>query len=81
MNDRLEAPDREQIALLPPFPSLTLPQIRLVATAQDAERADAELRGQTVLGFDTESKPTFVRNETSEGPHVVQFASRTKAYV
>jgi ribonuclease D len=81
MNDRLEAPDREQIALLPPFPSLTLPQIWLIATAADAERADAELRGQKVLGFDTESKPTFVRNEASEGPHVVQFASLTKAYV
>jgi ribonuclease D len=81
MNDRLEAPDREQIALLPPFPSLALPQIWLIATAQDAERADAELRGQKVLGFDTESKPTFVRNETSEGPHVVQFASLSKAYV
>ena len=81
MNDRLEAPDKEQIALLPPFPSLTLPQIWLIATAQDAERADAELRGQKVLGFDTESKPTFVRNEASEGPHVVQFASLTKAYV
>ena len=81
MNDRLDAPDKEQIALLPPFPSLALPEIWLIATAQDAERADAELRGQKVLGFDTESKPTFVRNETSEGPHVVQFASLAKAYV
>ena len=81
MNDRLDAPDKEQIALLPPFPSLALPQIWLIATAQDAERADAELCGQKVLGFDTESKPTFVRNETSEGPHVVQFASLAKAYV
>ena len=81
MNDRLDAPDKEQIALLPPFPSLALPEIWLIATAQDAERADAELRGQKVLGFDTESKPTFVRNEASEGPHVVQFASLAKAYV
>ena len=81
MNDRLEAPDREQIALLPLFPSLTMPQIQLIATADDAERADAELRGQTVLGFDTESKPTFVRNEVSEGPHVVQFATLSTAYV
>ena len=81
MNDRLDAPDKEQIALLPPFPSLALPQIWLISTAQDAERADAELRGQKVLGFDTESKPTFVRNEASEGPHVVQFASLAKAYV
>jgi len=81
MNIRLEAPEKEQIALLPPFPSLAMPQVWLVATARDAALADAELRGQTVLGFDTESKPTFVRNETSEGPHVVQFASLSKAYV
>lgn len=81
MNDRLEAPDKEQIALLPPFPSLTMLDVWLIATAHDAELADAELRGQNVLGFDTESKPTFVRNEASEGPHIVQFASLRKAYV
>jgi ribonuclease D len=81
MNDRLEAPDRDQIALLPPFPSLELPHIWLVATAADAQRAAAELLAQPVLGFDTESKPTFVRNEVSQGPHVVQFSTLQKAYV
>jgi ribonuclease D len=75
------APDKEQIALLPPFALIGMPDIWLVATARDAELVDAELRGQQVLGFDTESKPTFVRNEASEGPHIVQFATLSKAYV
>ena len=75
------APDKEQIALLPPFTPLGLSDVWLVATPHDAERVDAELRGQQVLGFDTESKPTFVRNEASEGPHIVQFATLEKAYV
>lgn len=81
MNDRLDAPDREAIALLPPFPSLGLADIWLVATAADAKAAAAELLSQPVLGFDTESKPTFVRHQVSEGPHVVQFASLRRGYV
>ena len=34
-----------------------------------------------MTGFDTESKPTFNRGEISEGPHVVQFAIRDKAFI
>ena len=28
-----------------------------------------------VLGFDTESKPTFLKGEQSDGPHLIQLAS------
>ena len=34
-----------------------------------------------VWGFDTESKPTFFRDQVSEGPHVVQLATLHKAWV
>jgi hypothetical protein len=34
-----------------------------------------------VLGFDTESKPTFARNEVSGGPHVVQLATVRRAFI
>ncbi len=34
-----------------------------------------------VIGFDTESKPTFTKGEVSDGPHLVQLATDDKAYL
>ncbi|QRF59612.1 3'-5' exonuclease [Variovorax paradoxus] len=74
-------PEREEIALLEPFEGLGLNDIVLVATRDDAERAAAALLAAGVVGFDTESKPTFARNEVSTGPHLVQFATRETAWL
>lgn len=74
-------PSREDIALLELFPALALRQIDLVATAPQAERALALLSQLDVVGFDTESKPTFLKNEASTGPHTVQFAALDRAWV
>jgi ribonuclease D len=81
MNTRPTIPDKEQIALLEPFDRLGLDRIRLVATASDAHTALEEMATAPVLGFDTESKPTFLKNEASEGPHVVQLSTLEKAWV
>ena len=81
MTERHPTPDKEQIALLAPFDRLDLPQIQLVATAQQAIRALEELDGVTALGFDTESKPTFMKNEASTGPHIVQLSTLERAYI
>jgi hypothetical protein len=72
-------PDKAQIAALEPFERLPLERIELVATAAQAERAIAELSSATTLGFDTESKPTFAKGEISDGPHIVQLATLSKA--
>lgn len=74
-------PDKDQIALLPQFERLGLGQIALISTAKDADRACAALAQAPAWGFDTESKPTFVRDEVSEGPHIVQLATREQAWV
>ncbi len=74
-------PSREEIAALPEFEGLEVRDIDLVSTALDAERALADLGALDVVGFDTESKPTFLKNEVSSGPHVVQFASADRAWV
>lgn len=74
-------PEREQIALLEPFEGLDLKDIVVVSTLQDAEHAAAELLAAGIAGFDTESKPTFAKNEVSGGPHVVQFATRETAWL
>ncbi len=74
-------PSKEQIALLPEFPRLGLEQITLVNTAAQAQAAALELRLSPVWGLDTESKPTFVQGEVSEGPHIVQLSTLQCAWV
>lgn len=81
MTERLPTPDKDQIALLEPFDRLGMNDIELVATPSQAERALSALAGAGALGFDTESKPTFVRDEASDGPHIVQLCTQTKAWV
>lgn len=81
MTERLLTPDKEQIAQLDPFERLALDQIQVVSTAQQAASAMQELAGATVLGFDTESKPTFAKNEASRGPHIVQLSTIERAYI
>ncbi len=74
-------PTREQINALPPYNGLRLDDILVVSTPQAAQRAREELLREAVLGFDTESKPTFVKGQVSTGPHVAQFSSRRRGYV
>jgi len=81
MTERFPTPSREHIALLEPFERLGMAQIDLVCTGREAEQVLALLGGSPVLGFDTESKPTFARNEVSGGPHVVQLATAQRAFV
>ena len=81
MNPLPAAPSKPQIALLEPFARLGLQRIRLVATAAQAEQAEHEMTGVAVFGFDTESKPTFVKGELSDGPHTVQLSTTDSAWV
>lgn len=74
-------PSKEEIALLPPFDGLGLDRIELIATAPEAARAIQTLQSATMLGFDTESKPTFAKGEVSDGPHIVQLSTLERAYV
>jgi len=81
MTERHPTPDKEAIALLEPFERLGLDQIEVVSTPAQAARALKDLTGATALGFDTESKPTFAKNEASEGPHIVQLSALDKAWI
>lgn len=74
-------PDKDQIALLEPFERLGLDRIALVSTPAQADQACDALAGATAWGFDTESKPTFVQGEASDGPHIVQLATLERAWV
>ncbi len=74
-------PSKDDIALLAPFERLGLDRITLVSTADQAHRACKALADSQIWGFDTESKPTFVKDEVSTGPHIVQLATPERAWV
>ena len=63
------------------YPGLGLDRISLVTTDALAEVALADLMAGDAIGFDTESKPTFNKGEVSTGPHLVQLATDTQAYL
>lgn len=66
---------------LPSYVGLALGDIELVATAAAAEAACRQLMSEPLLGFDTESKPTFAKGEASTGPHLVQLATESRAWL
>ena len=68
-------------AELPPYPGIGLDAITLVADAASAQAALADLLAAEVIGFDTESKPTFLKGEVSTGPHLVQLATDRRTWL
>ncbi|MDB5989491.1 MAG: 3-5 exonuclease [Herbaspirillum sp.] len=73
--------DAKHAAGLTPYNGISLSGIHLIVSAQQAEQALAALLCADVLGFDTESKPTFVKGEQSRGPHLIQLATDDAAYL
>ncbi|MEI6737854.1 MAG: 3'-5' exonuclease, partial [Pseudomonadota bacterium] len=74
-------PSKAETILLDPFVGLPLECIIVPATKEHFAFAAAEIKVSGVVGFDTESKPTFAKGDVSAGPHVVQFATREKAFI
>jgi ribonuclease D len=66
---------------LPVYAGIPLDRISLVISESLAEEALAALIAADAIGFDTESKPTFLKGEVSTGPHLVQLATDSKAYL
>ena len=74
--------DTDAVAIaLPPYEGIALADVRLVRSDQDAAAALADLQAMDVVGFDTESKPTFLKGEVSTGPHLIQLASDSTAWL
>jgi RNA polymerase sigma factor for flagellar operon FliA len=66
---------------LPPYDGIKMADVCLVKTEADAGAALAALCSMDVVGFDTESKPTFQKGEVSTGPHLVQLATDQTVYL
>ena len=78
---RKPTPSKAESAMLEPFVGLPLERIYVPVTAADFAAATAAIKSAGVVGFDTESKPIFERGVISDGPHVVQFALESSAYI
>ncbi|WP_282110093.1 3'-5' exonuclease [Shewanella algicola] len=74
----MERPTKEQIRELPLYDGIALENIIVVTNKADAISAIAELKKHSCLGFDTESKPCFIKGEVSDGPHLIQIATQSK---
>ena len=77
----MERPTKEQIRELPLYVGLDLSDIKIIENELDAENALEALEHEVCLGFDTESKPIFLKGEVSPGPTLIQLATETKAYL
>ena len=73
--------DKTTIQQLPPFQNLSRSQIVVLQTHTQCEALCQELKTCPILGFDTESKPTFKVGEISTGPHLIQLATEHQAYL
>jgi RNA polymerase sigma factor for flagellar operon FliA len=68
-------------AELPTYEGIALSQVTLVDSPTLAAPARTALMAADAIGFDTESKPTFLKGEVSTGPHLVQLATEDRAWL
>lgn len=69
------------VADLPPYRGLTLAEIVVIDSPALMAEALTALLAADVLGFDTESQPTFDKGQVSTGPHLIQLATDSRAYL
>lgn len=67
--------------LLPPYVGITLAEVSVVAGDDDLAAARHALLAAHVLGFDTESRPTFRKGEVSTGPHLIQLSTDQRVFL
>ncbi|GGP87811.1 3'-5' exonuclease [Shewanella ulleungensis] len=77
----MQRPTKEQIRDLPLYDGIALENIIVITNKADAISAIAELKTHSCLGFDTESKPCFIKGEVSDGPHLIQIATQSKVFL
>ncbi|MEG0482688.1 MAG: 3'-5' exonuclease [Acinetobacter sp.] len=74
-------PSKEQIQTFPRFQNLSLENVVVINSLQQCKNIEYALKTASILGFDTESKPTFTKGEVQTGPHLIQLATDKKAYL
>lgn len=86
MNQEPEQQEQDEVQLepesaLPAYPGLKREQIYMVEDGASLQYALTQLQSASILGFDTETKPVFQKGQKSDGPHLVQLATETQAFL
>ena len=81
MTTRKTPPLKTDIAELELFEGLAMEQVFVVTSEPPSRTRSGRVDEAGSVGFDTESKPTFLKGQKSEGPHVLQFATLEKAFI
>lgn len=63
------------------YPGIKLADVVWVDSETLGGEAFAALMAVDAIGFDTESKPTFLKGEVSNGPHLVQLATENRVFL
>lgn len=71
----------EQESSLPLYPGIDPANIHIVTDTVSAAFAHRHLSQASVLGFDTETKPVFQKGQRHQGPHLIQLATETEAFL
>lgn len=74
-------PLKTEIAAMEPFEGLTMDSVMVISDEDQAVYAREILFHAEIVGFDTESKPTFHKGQKSTGPHLFQFATLEQAFL
>jgi len=81
LNAPANNPMFSEVPELPLYEGVSIADVVLVTSAELATEARLALLAEDVIGFDTESKPTFSKGEVSSGPHLIQLATATRVYL
>jgi len=63
------------------YPGISMANVNLVNTEAQALASFDALMAADAVGFDTESKPTFLKGEASTGPHLIQLATDSQVFL
>jgi len=74
-------PTTEERQALPPFTGLPLEALKLLTEPAALAQAIGRMQAAKYVGFDTESKPSFVAGQSTGGPHLIQLALADVVYL
>jgi ribonuclease D len=74
-------PTTEERQALPPFVGLPLAALELLSEPAELVAAIERMKAGKYVGFDTESRPSFVVGQSTGGPHLIQLALLDAVYL
>ncbi|MCJ8312293.1 MAG: 3'-5' exonuclease domain-containing protein 2 [Saccharospirillaceae bacterium] len=77
----MKRPTKDEIRELPLYVGLSFNDIVIIENEIDAKLVINELKNETCLGFDTETKPIFRKGQVCPGPTLIQLATQNKGYL